>query len=779
MAQGTFSIVAVSDRAIDIPLTELQYAGRPLTFEAGLLSTEQIAALIHIAQAITPHFKIQCNAPDTDPVEIASYSSDTHTFQSRPEASFPGELTIISAAIASELVIYGEPDFQYTRHAPLALKGSATEKSKAHTTLAIVTEVVRMAAALGAATKAFAGMSGFLSFYGKGLDPSSLPSIVFSILSAIPATVFYRDNLIAAATDIERRWHNAHGPKDSIALRTSTLTKKRVARSGTLEAGANVVLAAMYATANVGMVLQNFPHVFDHDGLREYIWVALGLVNLGVGIKNTKTVLAGLSRGAATCFGHIKKNIVSEAQLDLLVQALNHLEKTWVLREQLARNAFDSTFHIDDARQSFKDAAGRCANITGILRLIHRTIKSTEDELIQLNQTYSTFEKRVAQLKPEPASRARNCCEHWPSQATFAGLIEQIVTDTPAAPPVVEVEAPLLDAVPAIKPLPKISIPIPGYSVGTDRFTTGFAHTMSAAAVAANVYGAMGFVQGVLWQDMSIANYWASDLPIGVLCSVAAHGINLGDTRTLAYKIIDLIQKLPLCGRLSLNISLGTDTASSFAFDCKSLPAYLLSFYAALSSLFYADLTAVSFFGTWLSVFSYTLRGIIDFSTLYLLTTTKAEPCARLIKRFTCSKTEVTAEVVYAHPLTTAFEDEQIVLYFKYISDLLGKIHADPLSTDKRRALHLTPLNQKRQLEAYVTQFMAKITECSSVGLTAETRSDLLDVLQLRFAELASYYNLLCEAHAPRTHLPSGNTATVFRIGDEGLLPLTGSAPSV
>ncbi len=747
MAQGTFSIVTVRDGAVDMPL-----------------SIEQIAALIHMTQGIAPHFSIQYNSPD--PVEIATYSSATHTFQypeGRPYCE--NEATVLAASVASELVIYGEPDFKYTRHAPLALKGSATEKSKAHTTLAIVTEMVRMAAALGAATKAFAGMSGFLFFYGNGFDSSSLPSIVFSILSAIPATVFYRDNLMAAAADIETRWQNAHGPKESIALRTSSLTNKRVASSGPLEAGANLVLAGMYATANVGMVLQNFPHAFDHDGLREYIWVALGLVNLGVGIKNTKTVLSGISKGVATCFDHIKKNIVSEAQLDLLVKALNHLEKTWVLREQLAQNAFDSTFAIGGVRTRFKGEADRCANTTGILRLIHCTIKSTEDEYIQLGQAYTTFEERVARLESGAASTVRSCCEHWRDQETFHELIEQIKADTPAAPPAVEIEVPLIDAVPAVKSLSKISIPIPGYSVGTDRFTTGFAHVMSAAAVAANVYGTMSFVKGVSWQDVSIANYWAFGLPIGVLCSVAAHGINLGDTRALANKIIGLIQKLPLCGRLSLNISLGAETASICALDCKSLPAYLLSFYAALSSFFYADLTAVSFFGSWPSVFSYTLRGFIDFSTIYLLTTTKAEPCARLIKRFTCSKEEVKAHIAYANPLTTAFEDEQIALYFQYISDLLGKIHVDPLSTEKRRALHLIPLNQKYQLEAYVAHFMSKMTEFSSAALTTKTRSDLLDFLQLKFAELSSYYNILCEAH-----LPSHNAATVFRGGGGGLL---------
>ncbi len=775
MAQGTFSLVSVSDGTVDMP-PPLLYAGGPIIFEAGSLSTEQIAAFIHIAQAMAPHFKIQYNAPDAAPVDIAAYSSETHEF--RPEEHFHCEskATIMAAIVASELVIYGEPDFQYTRHAPLALKGSATEKSKAHTTLAIVTEMVRMAAALGAATKAFAGMSGLLFLNGKGLDPSSLPSIVFSILSAIPATVFYRDNLMAAAADIQARWQGAHGPRASIALRTSFLTQKRVVRSGAVEAGANLVLAAMYATANVGMVLQNFPHAFDHDGLREYIWVALGLVNLGVGIKNTKTVLSGLSKGVATCFDHIKKNIVSEAQLDLLVKALNHLEKTWVLREQLARNAFDSIFHIDNARARFKEEAGRCANITGILRLIHRTMKSTEDEYIRLGQAYTTFEQRVARLESDAASGARNHCEHWGHQETLDGLIAQIQSDTPAAPPAVEIEEPLLDAVPAVKPLPTISIPIPGYSVGTDRFTAYFAQVMSAAAVAANVYGTMGFVKGVLWQDMSLTNYWAFGLPIGVLCSVAAHGINLGDTRTLANKIISLIQKLPMCGRLSLNISLGAHASATI--DCKSLPAYLLSFYAALSSLFYADTTAVNFFGSWPSVLSYTLRGMIDFSTLYLLTTTKAEPCARLIKRFTCSKDEVKAEIAYATPLTTAFEDEQITLYFTYISDLLGKIHLDPLSTERRRALHITPLNQKHHLEAYVAQFMSEINALSVGALTVETRSNILDFLQFKFAELSSCYNILCEAHAPRAPLPSSNTAVVFRIGEEDLLHLTaGHAP--
>jgi hypothetical protein len=490
----------------------------------------------------------------------------------------------------------------------------------------------------GAAVKAYTGTKGF------GTDTLKLNneiSFVLGVLSAVPSLAFYAKSLnhvTKRAIESFTHWITTKDPSsiDSIKLSIPLLLERILPTASItgirLQHLTDILLGIGYGSANLGMVWEAFPDELDVCDFKPILLFCIATTNLCVGIDKANKV----SSDAAALIKHIVKG--DDLQVETKVDLISNAIKAY-------RILAEKTTDTENPAASVKILLAPCQSLEGMLELLNTKI----------------FELQLAfnnkQHTPPPNI---SVVSHSPGQAVTSFSSDEGTT-------------PLMDPTQAARTNTAANQPFSCHYTfrSTQKcldYTLGLASLLTAvAAVTSNVGG----IALLLKQPPISWKSTAGRYIVGILGSSAAYGLNKKDTDKWRDALLSTI-----CPTLQLSLNQGQQSPDGAHVTRNNTIGYIWAALGATAGCYFTQQTLADMVTTTddspplhdlFEGFSYFAIA----STGLLMTTTKAEPTAKLVGGWlnrlcstsTCDKPE------------KHLKDEDITAYYdKQIKTLLTKI---------------------------------------------------------------------------------------------------------
>lgn len=520
----------------------------------------------------------------------------------------------------------------------------------------------------GAASKALIGSYQF----GKIIGLPAAGAWSLGVISALPAIFFYQRSIEPISLELITRLSKLRKESSIATFQIHQASQyarryKDLSSEGSFKHIIDIFLGIGYGTANVGMVLANFPAALNHPGLKGILAACLAMTNLSVGVHKSRKVTSDMQVWMANF-----EIAVSETRL--LCNALRHYEKL----NRIYRKKYNPIIQNFERGMFLKKLAEKANNTEDALDLITKEISRLQIQIDEVSKPAPRGSENKS-YEPLPAAEAPSAhAARYQARAVFYG------------------QAPVTEACTAV-----------------------ISAVTAGAAVVSNIGGIAAFAHPIA----NIGGLTASISPVvpvmvayslAVLGSTSAYGLNKIDTDKWRDAFLAKVSNDALKAEFGDKPETTATNVISYIWSAfvsaakKNGLGYFLSFLAASNGVYYtkAALDNMPFIKSAEGTIGYLVKACEYYSlsaTGLLMTTTKGKPTADLLRKAFAMLSSIRGQTQAAgvhylcHKEEVAFLNSQIEITLKAIAELFGQFtqafaHFECSKWQSARALPLQPV---------------------------------------------------------------------------------------